>query len=347
MKLFIYIFLVLSSFLHAEWNQEFDEKTLALIDALPELQERSYLNSLSFFYKRRSGLLNDPLLESRLRKTPDLKKLILFKDFPQKDVILKKRAHNGIREVYVWELSYLLAVSEFIVPSFPVAVADKVVVIQKKETFTFADKETRTPPKALMAKVSLENYWRSHLAAYILGLGDLVGRNIGINPNGKIRLFDTESSLKYHNAPWLSEPSFKVGFLMESFEWPQYKTPLDKGTASSLEEYIGSLSSFEEDLKTYREYRGFSFDEVGMHYRLDKVRSFLVEEGRSFRDFFSFLYPKLSEGLDELNNLVSSILGREVGDGSSLFFICQRQDPSKLSSKQKEAMKKWQRRYVE
>ncbi len=347
MKLFIYVFLVLGSFLHAEWNQEFDEQTLALIEALPELQERDYLNSLSFFGKRRSELLNDPLLEYRVKKLSDIKKLILFKDFPEKDVILKKRAHNVIREVYVWELSYLLGASEFIVPSFPIAVADKVVVIQKKETFTFADKETRTPPKALMAKVSLENYWRSHLVAYILGLGDLVGRNIGISPSGKIRFFDTESSFKYYNAPRLSEPSFKVGFLMESFEWPQYKTPLDQKTATSLGEYIASLSSFEEDLKTYRECRGFLFDEAGMRYRLDKIRLFSLEEGRSFRDFFSYLYPKLGEGLDELNNMVSSILGRRVGDGSSLFFICQRQDPSKLSSKQKEVMKKWQKRYVE
>ncbi len=347
MSKFFLVFCLFSGFLHADWHGEFDRQTFSLIAELPQFQNVEYEKNLSFFIKRRTSLETDPLLEYQMRKIADLRKKIFFKEFPRKDIILKKRERNCIRELYVWEMSYLLDAAEFVVPSFPVEVAGKVAIMQRKEPFIFAEKDKRTPPKRVTDKVPLSGYWRSHLLCYILSIGDLVGRNIGVGPTGTVRLFDTESSFKYYNEPTPNEKSFKVGFLMESFEWPQYRMPLDAKTAEDIYAYIQSLDNLEEALALYAKIRAVDIDEEGLRYRLEKVRSFPLEEGKSFADFYGFLYPKLDQGLDELNRMVSSILGHRVDHGTALFFICQRQFSYDLSSKQKKALKEWQKRYVE
>ena len=46
----------------------------------------------------------------------------------------------------------------------------------------------------------------------------------------------------------------------------------------------------------------------GFLYRLERVKSFKIAPGSTFRDLFGALFPRMSPGLDELNRIVSAYL---------------------------------------
>ena len=330
--------------LYCGWNEEFDASSRSVIETFLELQGDSYMDSYAFFSAARNSLLKDSSLRKQCKGSSDEDRFRIIDDV--RGIVIKKRQKQRIHELYVWEVSCLLGASEFVVPSFPVEIAGQKMIVQPMEFFAIGRGEEKVPPSSFVKKVPLHEYWKSHLAAYIMGLGDLVGINIGVNSRGVVRFFDTESSFRYVNQPRSVKKLFKTGFVMESFEWPHYRKALSEQDVEELERFILGLSQLEEKIERYLEYRPFEVDLEGLFYRLAKVRSFSFEAGRSFREFYGYLFPRMNEGLDELNHIVGHIVKRRVDHGASILFACRRQEHYKMSSEERKSLQKWINVYI-
>lgn len=330
--------------LQAGWNEGFDKQSEILVEEIEEFQGQ-YQEIYKSFVKMRKGLCKDFLLNKQISMTAQDQRMILLR--PREGIVIKKRANDNISEFFTWELSHFLGGSDFIVSSFPIEMEGRKIVVQKMEPFTFKkDKVMESLPKEAK-KVGVEEYWRAHLQAYVLGLADLVGQNIGLNPLNHIRFFDMEASLHYQNEPCRTDKSFRTGFVSQSLEWPQYNQALDLKTALKLKEFINSLSSAETKLEKYLLCRNVPLNVEGLLFRLEKVRTFPLEEGSTFRDFYGFLFPKLSPGLDELADIASKILGRKVDHGSALILISRWINQYDVSSSEKRAIENWIARYID
>lgn len=333
-----------ASLLHAGWNEKFDKQSQWLVDEIEEFRG-SYQEQYEKFIQIRKQVLKDLLLQKQIGATREDQRMILLR--PRDGLVVKKRASGNIYELFAWEFSYLFHGSEFLVPSFPIEISGKRVVVQEMEPFTYKkDKVMAEAPKEVK-KISLEEYWRAHLLAYLLGLADLVGQNVGVSPIGHIRFFDMESSLQYTNIPHRTTRSFKTGFVSQSLEWSQYRESLDAKTASRMRKLVQSLENIEEKLDKYIACRGVSVYLEGLLHRIEKVRGFSFEEGKTFRDFYGFIFPQIDEGLDELSAIASDILGKKVDHGSALILICRWMDQYNLSAKQKQAVENWIATYID
>ena len=156
-----------------------------------------------------------------------------------------------------------------------------------------------------------------------------------------IRFFDNESSFKYVSDQIGSQGSFTIPFVSQSFDWPQYRMPLDSKTAESLRHFVDNLSDFEHRLNQYISIRGLTISEQDLRLRLNKLRNFPLNKGATFRDFFGFLYPQLDHGLDPLNQIVERIVHHKVDHGTSLYFIWRKKKKYSLSAEDSQTLDHW------
>lgn len=336
------ILLILTFPLFADWNQDFDRETALLIEEIPFFQSKEYLKEKKTFTHLFEQLLKDASVKRQIAQAPAQEKKMIFDH--DRGIVIKKRRNNHIFDLFVWELSFLLGTSEFVVPSYPLDIAGKRVIVQKLENFKHGDGEGHYPDN-LLEKVSLETYWKAHFQAYLLGLSDMAAGNIGINPHGKIRFFDNEASLTYYNVPFKTEKSFSTGFICHSFDWPQFSQPLDASTAKALQAFVASLADFETHYPTYLSHR--PLNEQGIFFRLEKVRQFEIKKGTTFNDFFNFVFPKLGSGMPELNHLVSTLLHTKARHGTSLFYVCRKMLKNPPEAKKRALIEAWINKYVD
>ena len=308
---------LLSGILHAHWNQNFDQQTQVLLQDLPDSQKLKFSQQNDFFIRTREKVLADSSLRKKIKEASMDAKFIIKMD----NLIIKKRKNDKIHDAYAWEFSCCLGNSEFVVPSFPVEIAGKKVILQKKESFQHSKTHELSYFKTWRRKISVETYWKAHFIAYLLGHHDLLSRNIGVNSNGMIRFFDNEACFFYLNNIIKSTDSIRIGFISQAFDWPQFIKPLDRTTAESLKKFVQTFANSEEMIKGYKTFRSLPFSEEDFLFRLEKVRNFAIQEGATFRDFFGSLYPRLNEGFDELIRLTNAVMKRKMNHGSSLFFI--------------------------
>ncbi|MES2200484.1 MAG: hypothetical protein V4489_10025 [Chlamydiota bacterium] len=339
------VFLCTLSNSHADWNWSFDEMSGRLVSCLPDGDVEKYMDDYTCFLGLRERCLQNASLQKQIAKMKaSAKELILCS---KEGVILKKRRNNHIHELFAWEISTLLGVDSCIVPSFPIEIGGKVVIMQKLESFAIGEERTNIPAKSILKNVSLDNYWKAHFQAYLLGIKDLLGRNIGVNDAGEIRLFDMEACFRYQNRPEKSKGVFHTGFFMQSLGWPHYRQPLDAEAVFSLQQFIAALDRLEENIKLYLMYRPVSLNMKCLLYRLGKIRSFSLQEGRTFCDFYSFLFPRVSSGLDLLSQIVSKALKKQVDHADALLFIQKSYDNKKIPDQSVKEIKKWIDRYVD
>lgn len=335
----------MTAFIHADWNRNFDEKSALLMQELPALQHPDYIQEYAFFQNVREALLNNQkCVRAVQRAAPEKKLRIQDRNL---SIIIKKRRGNHIHDMYPWELSYLLGAHSTILPSFPMELGGKIIILQRLEPFATGKWGGGGYPKGFLRRVSLENYWKAHLLIYLLGISDLPETNVGVNSEGVIRLFDNEASLIYYNTPSKSVRFFFSGFICQSFDWPQYAMPLDEKTANCLIDFVEGFSDFEENLKIYLKYRPVSVAHDALQHRLNIVRSFPFREGATFRDFFGSVFPKMSPGLDELSCIMSQILKRKVHHGSALFFASKTVKSADLSLEDRTKLQQWVNTYID
>jgi hypothetical protein len=338
----LYIFLNVT--LHADWNKDFDDQTTLMVQQLTPLQNANYLDMYEFFKGVRADLLNDHEVVRQIKNWSMDEKLMIQKE--NLNVIIKKRRNDKFNDLYPWELSYLTNSHAYILPSFPMEIGGKIVILQKLESFQIGSIDMGHELN-VVNKVSLKTYWRALLQAYVLGIGDLVSPNIGVNQKGIIRFFDNESCLVYNNTPFRNANTFKLGFLCQAIDWPQFHVPMDAKTAKVVQEYVWSFcNSFEENMKTYLSFRSVNISDEGLKIRLEKLKTFEFSEGKTFNDFHSFIYPRMNKGLDKLSRIVSNILKIDVGSGVSLFFVTRRMKRYALTPDENASIQKWIDRYV-
>jgi len=315
-----------------------------LLTYLPDSEIEEYKKCYENFMYIRAGCLEDSGLKKKIASMTNSDKEIILR--PKEKVVLKKRRENHIYEVFAWEISTLLGSYSCVVPSFPVDIEGRLIVMQKMESFAIREKGTKFPKEEIIRSVGLDAYWVAHLQAYLLGMGDLVGRNIGVNKKGQIRFFDIESSFKYKKHPTKSENSCSTGFIAQSFAWDQFRAPLDRTTVVFLQQYITSLVLLEERMAVYLAYRPFNLDEEGFLYRLRKIREFSLEKGKTFEDFYRFIFPEVGVGLDELTFIVSQILQKNVTSGEALYFIHKDVKKQRLRKEERGEIQKWLTTYI-
>ena len=343
--LFFLLFFFSTLSLFSDWNEQLDQQTSQLLQELPALNTTSYRSLYSFFQSSREKILHDHQLLHTFTATTPAKKFHFAS--PKYSLMLKKRRNNHIHDVYAWEVSYLLKASQYLSPSFPVEIATHRIVIQPIEKFEVGKGKSEAHSPATLQKVTLETYWKAHLTAYLLGLADMAGRNIGVTLDGTIRFFDTEISFCYFNTPIRTETSFTSGFILQSFDWPHYRQPLDPSTTKKIRAFIQALDHVEKDLAIYRKYRPLAIPEEGFLTRLNLVRTFPLKEGLSFRDFFGFTSPKMSSGLDQLYRIVNGIVKRKGDHGSTLFYTCRWMKNQSLTPEQHAAIHHWIDEYIQ
>lgn len=337
------LFLIFVLPLQADWNHDFDKQSQLLVESLPCFQNPHYCDEYNTFVEIRKILLEDKSLQNKIKNEDPQNKLVLFQK--TNDLFIKKRRNDCINELFIWELSYLLNSPEFIVPSFPVHIGGKAVIVQKKEMIEIGKGEFDCPSEDLLKKVSLKNYWKAHILAYLLGFRDLAGRNIGVNTGGMIRFFDNESSFKYVSIK--NGGGFTIPFVSQSFDWPQYRIPLDQKTAESLKHFVNSLSDFENELKQYISLRKLTISEQDLNLRLHMLRNFPLKKGATFRDLYGSLFPQLSPGLDQLNHIVGKIVNHKVDHGTALYFVWRKKKKYNLSDKDNLALDRWIETYTQ
>lgn len=316
----------------------------------PQLNTRDYREIYKEFVKIRTLLLQDKELEKEIKSSPPEKKMQIIKE--KLGIIIKKRHTNRAKDIYPWELSHLIGSTEYIVPSFPVEIGGKIVIIQKLEKFDIGS-NLLGYDKKIAAKVSLKDYWMALLQAYLFGISDLVAQNIGVNKQGMIRFFDIESCLNYNNIPRKEQISpdltiVKMGFQCQGIDWAQCRRPLDKKTAQQIQRFIRSfIDDFETTFTSYLAYRPTPYFEEGLQERIAVLKNYPFEEGTTFEDFFYLIYPHMSPGLNKLSRIVTDILGVQTGEATAMFFLSRKIKRTPLTSKQKEALNQWTTRYID
>ena len=342
-KYIIFVICFFSS-LHGDWNTSFDENTFQLLSYFPDSEIEEYKRSYENFMYIRDGYLRDSGLKKKIASMVKSEKELILR--PEEGVVLKIRDDNHLYEVFAWEISTLLGSYSCVVPSFSIDIGGKQIVMQKMESFAVREKGTKFSREGAIRSVGLDAYWVAHLQAYLLGMGDLVERNIGINGKGQIRFFDLKSSFKYKRYPTKSGNTCSTGFIAQSFAWDQFEAPLDQMTVIFLQRYIDSLAFLEERMAMYLVYRPFCLDEEGFFYRLKKIREFSLGKGTTFEDFYRFIFPEVGVGLDELCFIVSQILQKNVTSGEALCFIHKDVKKTHLRNEERREIQKWLARYI-
>ncbi len=341
------IFVVHFTMLCAGWNEDFDTQTDKLTKALPALQNSHYKNFCKLFREVRKKLLADSSLAAEIRSMPlEVKRFIKIESL---NVIVKIRRRNEFHDLYPWELSYFAGSSAYVVPAYPVEIAGRVCIVQFLENFEIGSLRGGGH-KHNLKKLSAKTYWKAMLQSYIFGMCDLALSNIGVNSSGVIRYFDNESSLIYFNDPSVNLNAFKMGFINQAFNWPQFDRPINKKTSKDINDFINNLSNFEKDLNVYLRYRFVPIDKASLKERLVKIRNFALKPGVCFRNFYSWIQPKLSSGLNDLKRVLEPIVHNDLGalgPGTSLITITRRLKYYILTEEQQQSVNQWIQKYVE
>lgn len=349
MRLWILIYTLLIACCYGDWNRDFDRQTEALLEHLIEPRVATYKKQYRAFQKIREKCLVDLALKGSILKLDPSEKEIFYK--LEDNLFVKKRANNNLKEAYVWEISTLLGSRSCIVPAFPLYIGGKFVILQNQESFFIREKGSFSPSKAVLKKVSTESYWEGHLQAYLFGIGDLVGRNIGVSKEGRIRFFDAEGSFSYNDYPGypkvINKEGFCTGFFAHSLAWPHFEESLTQKDVEELQKLIDSWQHLEENIQIYLAFRQAPLNLEKMLYRLEKIRSFPLEKGKSFKDFYAHLFPRVGEGLEELKQMVSKLLDKKVSSGEAIVWSRKGMSYFAFPEKQRKEMRQWIATYIQ
>jgi|GEM_PF-1596523 len=336
--------LFLFSSLFAGFNQDFLESSHLLTQTIDSFSEQNYpyQSHLSLFQKFKSDIEERHLDLELSQLTWNSKE-----NFFMEDYVIKKRPRQNITEAFFWELSVILSLSQYVTPSYPIEVGDHLLILQPLETIEVGGYTENLPLKKTN-QVSLRDYFYAHILAFLLGSQDLSGMNIGLTKDHSIRLFDNECVFNFEITPHKTSRSYFAPFVSLAFDWPQYRKPLKKKLARELKKFLLSLNEKKEALETYAKIRGLPDEALmGIYDRLAILNDYDFQKGSSFEDFIYYLHPRLTDGLDDLSDIVSEILSRKVDHGIALFFTTKMIHFCDLTPPQWESLESWISLYIQ
>lgn len=340
------IFLIKALFITAlwgDWNEDYLSNSFLLIQSLDCFGEsdeyKNYLvKSQNFKQDIESSALNQELSQLRPKDK---------KNFFEKKYVIKKRPNQNINESFFWEISIILSLNDYVTRSFPLEIGNNLVIVQPFEKLEIGSWIVN-PPLLRTNKVTIRDFFYAHILAFLLGSQDLSGMNIGLTTDNNIRFFDNEDVFCFGLMPYKTSVSFFVPFISVAFDWLQYREPLSEILAYELKEFISLLKERKNKLSIYANIRGVPENIITeICNRIDLLHGCEFHNGMSFENFIQFLYPRLSEGLDELNEIVSEILHRKIDHGIALFFATRMIRYFSLTEYQKKNLDSWIEHYVQ
>ena len=135
--------------------------------------------------------------------------------------------------------------------------------------------------------------------------------------------------------------------MCQSYDWPQFEQPLDTATAQLLKVHVRSFANFEKKIQTYLSIRKVTLPLDALRHRLQILQHFPIQKGITFRDFFGAVFPKINQGLDQLDDIVSRMLKRRAGFGSALFYGAGYIKKNSLPQKTTIELQTWLDQYVD
>ncbi len=343
-KLALLLYLFLFSTLFAHYNQDFLENSHLLTSTLDSFHEenypyKSYLNDFQKF--------KDDIKVRYLDHELSLLSWNTKENFFKEDYVVKKRPRQNINESFFWEISIILSLSQYVTPSYPVEIGDHLFILQPIEEIEVASYTENLPSKRTK-QVSHRDYFYAHILAFLLGAQDLSGMNIGLTEDHSIRFFDNEDIFNFDLTPHKTSRSYFAPFVSLAFDWPQYRMPLKRRLAKELKKFLLNLNEKKEALECYATIRGLPEETLkGIYERIAILNGYEFEKGSSFADFIHYLHPKLSDGLDDLSDIVSEILQRKVDHGVALFFTTKMIHFVDLTSPEWESLNSWISLYIQ
>lgn len=346
--LIIFGFQVFQSILiYGDWNEDFLNVSWLLIENINCFQNQinHYKETVDRFISVQSRMKKNLSLMDVLRQlSTEDKKIFRFDEF-----IIKKRAGNGnLNDVFWWEISIILGLSEYVIPSFPFEFRPGcIITIQPFEDIVIGPSWIVPPHSSITSQVSMQDYWLAHIVAFLLGADDLSGLNLGISLTKKIRFFDNEGIFLGDLTPVKTSLSFSVPFASISFDWVQYRRKVGLELSLFLRRLILNLKNKETELNKYFDLRNIpEATALSITKRIEILSGFKITPTSSFLDFIRYIYPSIANGLDELNSITGNIIQRNVDHGTSLFFCTRFIRFWCVSDENKKRLNAWINKYI-
>ncbi|WP_420421040.1 hypothetical protein [Simkania sp.] len=245
--------------------------------------------------------------------------------------VLKQR--DEWSEVAVWETSLILDCEDSIAGSLAIHFKEKNFVFQPFQKAKFFNGLFLFPKKMnrRIQKVSEWDFWKANLFLFLIGHRDLTCCNIGVCSNRKLFFCDNEGAFsplehrvfKVHGKDFnLQLPTMNL-----MVDWPQARTPLSSKVAKNVTTLVSNWLRKKDDLLRYMEHPFNDFvlnsdaqNAFEKRYAKTLAMQWISKE-TTFQGFILSVYPTLYEGVPELVDLSSPIIGEQVSPMSALLFI--------------------------
>ena len=230
-----------------------------------------------------------------------------------------------------WEIAQILSLEKYLVPSYLVFMQQQPIVVQKKIDFLIGKDLFELP--SCFSQTSLEDYWMSHIIAYILGDSDLHALNIGFDRNAYFPIyFDLENSFSTNNEFEIikinqkkSNIKYRIKFFFRSklLSSSLFYFDINMDSTISLKNYQAKMKKiYFPILRDYLRKNKF-LNQLQKSALLDRIHRFLKIDffiGMNFHDFLLLLFPTLPPKYDHYTNEIASILNMPSLEVGSIFF---------------------------
>jgi hypothetical protein len=331
--------------LSGDWNDKYLDQSKQIASLIPHPDHRAFYEAkVAQFSMLKGHFLQDKEIRRLFAKgKKEERRVCPWNGVP---FVLKWRVENIIHEAYTWDLSLLLGMPEYVVPSYPIESSDRRAVIQDFIVFPQV-KVMASPPPELVAQVSLRDYWRAHLLAFLLGMNDLSGANIAVLEGGIPSFFDNESALYPFDPVKKNTLSFRLPYISVAFDWPQFNEPIPAALADEVESYLHTFIPRLPGLFEYGRIRHVQELVYRVVYRMRIALGWKIRPGMTFADLYRQIFPRMMEGYPEMRDFVFSCVGHPIGVGSTFFFTTKDARHFTFTPEQKEWLNSWIAKYIE
>lgn len=222
---------------------------------------------------------------------------------PSLEVWIKPRGN----EFFFWEIAGILGCTKFIPPAIPFYHCGQLCSIQKHcPSIICGPLFISMSPCA--KTVSVRNFWEFNIIAFLFGLKDLNGKNIGVSRRGDVWLFDFE---RFDSTEIISQYPIEVGsyktlytsFTSMSFDWPQFLKPLTMQDANAIIQLLEAISHRLSNLSDISKFMTFASLYMPIEHienylnnmleKLNLLKGIEIKPGLTFKDLYLELFPKL------------------------------------------------------
>jgi len=247
------------------------------------------------------------------------------------------------RNVLIWELANLLRLEKYVCPT--IAINEK-VVFQKhiKAKFIYDLFGGHSYNDTL--NIKLIDYWLANLCVYVFGMGDVTCNNVAISDEQNIMFVDNKDTLAECDGslggeylaskslvfindclwPWQNHLFISCFYINNLLDWSHLTEPLTNEDVNIIKDKISKWRNLRKTILNYnkslpREICLNNRQITALLERIQRVLLYDFKEGCCFKDFLNYLFPTYYCGANELREIVSQILQREINISQAYLII--------------------------